>query len=228
MNEPAGSRPPTSSITMWIDGSLSTRAASSVSGSDLRSRPSRARKRSVSATAARVRRAPVRSSSISRRGRRILATPAPTVPSPSRPMRTSLAPLMRRSPSVRSAAQLFEAAQGLADSLLVPDEREPHVALAVLAEADAGRHGDLGLLDQKLGELQRAQALEGIGNRGPHEHRALGLGHVPADLVEPVHQYVAALPVELDDLADTLLVGLERHDAGDLDRLERAVVQVGL
>ena len=41
------------------------------------------------------------------------------------------------SPRVRSAAQLFESAQRLANPLLVLDEREPHVALAVLAEADA-------------------------------------------------------------------------------------------
>src|SRR3989442_10794434 len=228
MKERAGSRPPTSSITMWIDGSPSTRAASLVSGNDARSRPSRGRVRSVSATAARVRRAPARSSNISRRPWRISATPAPTVPRPSRPMRTPLAQLTVRSLPVRSAAQLLEAAQRLADPLLVLDEREPHVALSVFPEADARRHGHLGLLDQELGELERAQALEGIGDRRPHEHRALRLGHVPADLVEPVHQDVAALSVHLDDLVDALLVGFQGDDAGDLDRLEGAVVQVGL
>src|SRR5262245_22739586 len=220
MNERAGSRPPTSSITMWIDGSASTRAASPVIGSDLRSRPSRARVRSLSATAARVSRAPARSCSISLRVWRIFATPAPTVPSPSRPIRTSLARLTEGCPTIRSAAQLLEPAQRLADPLLVLNEREPHVALAVLAEADARRHGHLGFLDQELGELQRAQALEGVGDRRPHEHRALWLGHLPAELVEPIHQHVAPLAMELDDLADALLVGLERDDTGDLDRLE--------
>ena len=37
-------------------------------------------------------------------------------------------------------------ADGLADALLVLDEREAHEALAAGAEADAGRHRDLGLL----------------------------------------------------------------------------------
>src|SRR5215813_10644392 len=228
MNERAGSRPPTSSITMLIDGSARTRPASPVSGRALRSRPSRGRVRSVSATAAKTRRAPARSSSIWRRIWMIFATPAPTVPRPNRPMRTSREPLtmdLRRS---GSAAQLLESAQCLTNPLLVLDERESHVALAVLAEADARRDGHLRLLDQELGELQGTEAREGVGDRSPHEHRALGLGHVPADLVEPVYQDVAALAVKLDDLADALLVGLERHDAGDLDRLERAVVQIGL
>src|SRR5438093_416812 len=153
------------------------------------------------------------------------ATPARR---PSKPMRTSLARLTIRLSPVRSAAQLLEPAQRLADPLLVLDEREPHVALAVLAEADARRHGHLGLLDQELGELERAQAAEGIGNGSPHEHRALRLGHVPAELVEPVHQDVPALSMKLDDLVDALLVALERDNAGDLDRLEGAVVQVRL
>src|SRR5215831_20926704 len=202
----AGSRPPTSSMTMWTLGAPRTWAASPVSGRLLRSSPSRGRVRSVSAMDASVSPAPTRSSSIARRVWRILTTPAPTVPSPSRPMRTSLARLTEGCPPTRSAAQLLEPAQRLADPLLVLDEREPHVALAVLAEADARRHGNLGLLDQELGELQRAQALERVGDRRPHEHRALRLGHLPAELVEPVHQDVAPLAMELDDLADTLLV----------------------
>src|SRR5215510_12661104 len=154
MNERAGSRPPTSSITMWIDGSASTRAASPVIGSDLRSRPSRARVRSLSATAAKVSRAPARSCSISLRVWRIFATPAPTVAIPSRPMRTSLARLTEGCPPIRSTAQLLAPGQRLAGPLLVLHERDPPVALAVAAEADARRHGDLGLLNQELGELQ--------------------------------------------------------------------------
>src|SRR5437867_2176871 len=139
-------------------------------------------------------------------------------------MRTSLARLTIRLLPVRSAAQLLEPAQRLADPLLVLDEREPHVAFAVFAEADARRYRHLGLLNQELGELERAEAAEGVGDRRPHEHRALRLGHVPADLVEPVDEDVAALSVNLDDLVHALLVSLEGDDAGDLDRLEGAIV----
>src|SRR6058998_1665053 len=228
MNERAGSRPPTSSMMTWTEGSASTRAASGVIGSFLMSRPSRGRVRSTSATAARVSRHPARSSSIARRDSRILATPAPTVPRPSNPILTSVMSVGPPGRNGRSTGELLEPAERLADPLLVLDEREPHVALAVLAEADARRDRHLGLLNQELGELERAEATEGVGDRRPHEHRALRLGHVPADLVEPVDQNVAALSVNLDDLVDTLLVGLEGDDAGDLDRLEGAVVQVGL
>src|SRR5439155_1338378 len=38
----------------------------------------------------------------------------------------------------------------------------------------------------------------------------------------------AALSVDLDDLGHARLIALERDDAGDLDRLEGAVVQIGL
>src|SRR5438477_6174087 len=221
----AGSRPPISSTTIWIVGSSSTRAASPTIGSVPRSRPSRGRVRSASAMAARLSRAPARSSSIWWRVWRIFTTPAPTVPSPSRPMRTSFTPLTA---GRVSAAQVPEAAQRLPDTLLVFHQREAHVALAVLAEADAGRHRHLGLLDEELGELQRAEAAERLGNRRPHEHGGPRLGHAPAELVEPIDQHVAALAMHLDDLADALLVAFQRHDAGDLDRLERPVVEVRL
>src|SRR5580765_4826790 len=200
MNARAGSRPPTSSITTWIDGSASTRAASPVIGSAARSRPSRGRVRSVSAMAARERRAPVRSCSIAARVWRIFTTPAPTVPRPSTPMRTSFTLFTIARLVWTSAAQVLESAQGLSNPMLVLHQREAHVAFAVLAEADAGRDRHLGFLDEELGELQRAEGAELVGNGRPHEHGALGQGNVPAQLVEPVHQEVAALAVDLDDL----------------------------
>src|SRR5439155_21723 len=100
------------------------------------------------------------------------------------------------------------AAEGLFDPLLVLDEREPHVALAVLAEPDARRDGHPRFLDEHLGELERAERAERLGDRRPDEHRALGLRHGPAELVEPVDEDVAALPVDLDDLGHALLIAL--------------------
>src|SRR4029450_2115578 len=190
MNVRAGSRPPTSSITMWTAAAPRTGPSSPVNGRLLRSSPSRARVRSVSAMAASVSRAPARSSSIARRGWRVLARPAPAG--------------AHRAFSVvgRSAAQVLEPAQRLTDALLVLHERETNVAFAVLAETNTRRHRDLRFLDEELGEPQRAEASEGFRNRRPHEHRALRLGHAPAELVEAVDQHVAALSVNLDDLLD--------------------------
>src|SRR5215472_341969 len=214
----AGSRPPTSSMTMCTRGSLKTFAASPIIGSAVRSSPSRGRMRSVSAIAARVSRQPARSSSLGRCAARIFTTPAPTVPSPSRPMRTSSTGVtgVTSSSFARSALNVLEAAERLLDALLVLDEGEAHVAVSVLAEADARRHRDLGLLNAELRELQGAHGAECLGNRRPHEHRALRLRHLPAELVEAIYQHVATLTVQLDDLFDDLLVALQGDDARDL------------
>src|SRR5205809_6527499 len=127
-----------------------------------------------------------------------------------------------------SAGEVLEPAERLLDPLLVLDQRESHVALAVLTEPDARRDGHLRVLNEQLGELERAHHAERLGDRRPDEHRALGLRHRPAELVEPVDEDVPALPVDLDDLGDARLVALERDDTGDLDGLEGAVVQVRL
>src|SRR5262245_124894 len=218
MKDRAGSSPPTSSTTTWICGSSRTFWASEVNESRDRSRPSRGRMRSRSATRAKTRRQPERSSSRPRWASRSLATPAPTVPRPSRPMRTSLT----------SVTEVFETAKRLADSLLVLDQREADVALAVLAEADPRRDRDLGLLDQQLGELERADAAEGLRDRCPHEHGGPGHRNGPAELVEPVDEDVPALAMHLHDLVHGRLVPFQGHDPGDLDGLEGAVVEVGL
>ena len=57
------------------------------------------------------------------------------------------------------------AARRLADALLVLDQRKAHVVVAVLAEADAGRDGDVGLLDQELREFERAEIAEALRHR---------------------------------------------------------------
>src|SRR5262245_18155089 len=133
---------------------------------------------------------------------------------------------MSAAPSARG--ERLEAAEGLLDALLVLDEGEPHEALAVLAEADAGRHGDLALVDQELRELEGAHGAERLGNGRPYEHGAPGLRHAPSALVEAVHEDVPPLAVEFHDLLHDTLLALEGHDGSDLDRLESAVVEVGL
>ena len=53
-----------------------------------------------------------------------------------------------------------DAARGLADALLVLDQRKAHEIVAVLAEADARRDGDVGLLDQELRKFEAAEMAE--------------------------------------------------------------------
>src|SRR5206468_2861804 len=80
-----------------------------------------------------------------------------------------------------SAGEVLEPAERLLDPLLVLDQRESHVALAVLTEPDARRDGHLRVLNEQLGELERAHHAERLGDRRPDEHRALGLRHRPAE-----------------------------------------------
>ena len=63
----------------------------------------------------------------------------------------------------RSGKKALDVARRLADALLVFDQRDTDVALAVFAEADARRHGDIGLLDQQLGEFELTQLPELLG-----------------------------------------------------------------
>src|SRR5690606_35371840 len=51
----------------------------------------------------------------------------------------------------------LDAADGLADAVLVLDQGKAHMVVAVLAEADARGDRHLGLGQQFLGELQRPQ-----------------------------------------------------------------------
>ena len=67
-----------------------------------------------------------------------------------------------------------DVAGGLADALLVLDQRDAHVAFAALAEAGAGRDRDLRLLDQERGELDAAENGSGIGAQANMEARGAG------------------------------------------------------
>src|ERR1700722_966948 len=64
-----------------------------------------------------------------------------------------------------------DVAGGLADTLLVLDQRDADMALAVLAKAFARRHRDARLLDQEGGELDAAHGAERFRNWRPGEHR---------------------------------------------------------
>jgi hypothetical protein len=107
---------------------------------------------------------------------------APTVPRPATRRRATLhscsgmPPVrnrraQRRAPSATTLSgfacvlgeEPLDVARRLADAVLVLDQRDAHEIVAVLAEADARRDRDIGLLDQQLGEFERAELAEGSG-----------------------------------------------------------------
>src|SRR5262249_49860167 len=128
----------------------------------------------------------------------------------------------------RATERLADAAHRLPGSVLVLDEREAHVLVPVLAEADARRHRHLSLREQELRGLERTHGAEGLGNTAPDEHRRLRLGDLPAGTGETLAQHVAPHLVALGVLAHAVLRAVERMDGGDLDRLEHPVIEIAL
>src|SRR6266851_1932783 len=127
-------------------------------------------------------------------------------------------PLLRR--RAFGAAQLrevvaageegFDVAGCLTQALAVLDERDAHEPLAVLAEADPRRDGDIRAFEQKLREGEGADAAEFRRDRCPGEHRGGRRRHLPASLPQPVDQHIAARAVALADLRDAVLWAVER------------------
>src|ERR1700733_6311784 len=122
----------------------------------------------------------------------------------------------------------LDASQCLAGAFFVFDEGEADVAVAIFAEADAGRYGNFGFVEQALGKLERLEISVLFRNLRPDEHGCLGHGYGPAELVEAFDQHVATEAVGLADLPDALLRTLKCGDGGDLNGREGAVVEVTL
>src|SRR5215470_3826427 len=150
---------------------------------------------------------PARSASAARERSSIEATAEPTVPNPARPTLSGSAmgnpetlPVSAALGERHNVVQLFRTsfkkaanvAGGLANALLVLDQRDANEAFAALAEAGPRRHRHFGLLDQKLRELDAAERLERLGDRRPGEHGRARGRHVPAGAPEAFHQHVTA------------------------------------
>src|SRR3546814_17047337 len=98
-------------------------------------------------------------------------------------------------------------------------------AFAFLAEAGARRHRDARLGQQPLGELDRAQVPERLGDRGPGEHARFGRRDVPAGATEARDEHVTARLVARAVGRDDVLRAVERGAGGGLDRGEGAVME---
>src|SRR5262249_22460720 len=124
--------------------------------------------------------------------------------------------------------ELFEVSRGLANAVLVLDERDADEAFTILTKAQPGRHGDARLLDKQLRELDRAEIPERGRHRRPGEHGRGRRRDRPAGTLEGLNQAVAALSVDGARFLDALLRPVERGGSSDLDRREGAVVEIRL
>ena len=92
----------------------------------------------------------------------------------------------------------------------------------------SGDTATLASRDQERRELDRPHLGIRLGDGRPDEHRPLRRGDVPSDPIEPVAQRVAARLVDRVDLLREVAGLVQGDRGGDLDRLERAVVEVAL
>src|SRR5207253_3301045 len=159
---------------------------------------------------------------------RTLATPVPTVPNPIKP--TAMRSFTESALFFPAGEfeRLLDAANRLSRAVLVLDETQADVLVAVLAKPDARRHRDLGLVQEQLGEFQRAHGSVRVWDAGPDKHGRQGFFDLPSDAVQSVDQGIAPVPIELHGFLDAVLGAVQCDDGGDLDRLEDAVVEVAL
>ncbi len=130
--------------------------------------------------------------------------------------------------SLGTLQQPADRARRLADPLLVLHQRKADVTVTARSEADPGADRDVRAAGEGEREIERAHPGHRFGNRRPDEHRPLGRLDLPARTLQTRDQRVAASPVDLADLERVLARLAERDDRRDLDRLEGAVVEVGL
>src|SRR5215470_12420083 len=234
--------PPTSSTNTSISGSR----ASATGSATQRMAPISAarcfpRSRAQTATISMAR--PQRACSASRWRSIRCTTEAPTVPSPATPTFSGAMERPERSGKNASATgrqghdvvQLFrrrfkeaaDVAGGLADALLVLDQRDADKAFPVLAEADPRRHRHLGLLHQQLREFQAAHRLKHVGQRRPGEHRGGWRRNLPAGAAKAVDEGVAPAAIAVAHVANAILGAVERGSGRHLDRREGTIVEVG-
>ena len=83
----------------------------------------------------------------------------------------------------------------------------------------------MGLAGEQLGEPDGAELAEPLRDLRPGEHRRPRAVDLPADAREPVAEDVAPLAVDLGDGVRRVGRVRQRGDRGDLDGLERAVVE---
>ena len=123
--------------------------------------------------------------------------------------------------------EALQIARGLANTMFILHQGDAHIALAILAETDAGGDGYVGLLQQQLGELQRSERLEFVGDRCPGEHGGGRRRDMPSGTSHRIHQAVPPLLIGPPDVFDAILGTVQGGRGRDLYRRESAIVQIG-
>src|SRR2546430_16338402 len=112
-----------------------------------------------------------------------MSTPAMTVPTRSKPTAMRICTKSGLLFPAGEFERLLDAANRLSRTVFILDETEADVLVAVLAEPDARRHGDLRLVQEQLGEFQRSHGAVRVRDAGPDKHGSQGLLDIPADAV---------------------------------------------
>ena len=131
-------------------------------------------------------------------------------------------------PLVARIEEPLDAPGGLPDALLVLDQGQADIIVAMLAEPDAGRDRDLGPLDQQLGEFEAAKMPEALGDLHPGEHGGGRRRNRPAGRRECFHHDVAPRLVDGAHLGDAIVRSVQRGGGRDLDGRVGAVIEVAL
>ena len=115
-------------------------------------------------------------------------------------------------------ARLANGLDSQSDLIGRQDQRHAHMPLTRRTKARARRHHNAGLLHKLLAKRHGIGAT--TGKLGPHKHRAMRVGTLPAQALKTVAQGIAALLVlqtlRLDLIARTVQAG----DSSLLDREE--------
>src|ERR1700752_4265291 len=126
----------------------------------------------------------------------------------------SLTPRSERNDVVELLGRMVEEAtyiaRRLANALLVLHQRNAYEALAVFAEADARRNGNIGFFHQELGKLHAAERLERFRDLRPGKHRRARRRHVPPSTAKAFDQNVAPAPIARTHLLYAVLGPVER------------------
>src|SRR5260221_1368407 len=101
--------------------------------------------------------------------------------------------------------ELLDVARRLPQPLAVLDQRNAHIALAVLAEAHARRHRHIRLLQQELGENEAAHLLEPPRQPRPGEHAGRRACGFPSPLAQARDRHIAPRLVSLPRLGHAIL-----------------------
>src|SRR6185312_1716390 len=126
----------------------------------------------------------------------------------------------------RVGKKFLDRACGLADALLIFDERNADEAFAMLPKADARRNCHVSLLDQELGERDGTEMTKALWHRRPSKHRRGRRWDGKARPPKAFDERVAAALIHGADLVDALLRTVQGRRGRHLNRCEGAVIEI--